>query len=290
MEEMVLQWRGKSFKIWITEEMGDWLPDFLAEGDGTVPEKTPEVSVRPGSSYDRDGCNIGNVVNEETKILDTHNLRNDNMDGGNPNENISHDCMNVGHGNLKKGSTKGKNCVMEETLSSDIKGAQGPRKRFKKIKRVQVGLVQSKLLSRDERPTGLKRPRMDFDPNGLDPFGLDAILGLNVEIRDKNTDTEGDILIEEIGDKGMNGEESLVVERIDLDLNNQPVVNSDEENNEDDIEVEDGTRSNGCEEDRIEKEIEATVDMGEKLGVQLNNFQPLVEDAIQQEGLQVGNL
>ncbi|MFS7975364.1 hypothetical protein Hanom_Chr10g00879701 [Helianthus anomalus] len=50
--------------------------------------------------------------------------------------------------------------------------------RLKKGRRVKVGHVQDKMISVDTRPSSRKRPRLEVDPNGLDPFGLDALLGL----------------------------------------------------------------------------------------------------------------
>ncbi|MFS7938417.1 hypothetical protein Hanom_Chr05g00439451 [Helianthus anomalus] len=52
------------------------------------------------------------------------------------------------------------------------------KKSKKKKDRGGMGLFQDKMLSVDSRPSLRKRPRLDFDPNGLDPFGLDALLGL----------------------------------------------------------------------------------------------------------------
>ncbi|MFS8018789.1 hypothetical protein Hanom_Chr15g01396171 [Helianthus anomalus] len=50
------------------------------------------------------------------------------------------------------------------------------RKRTKKVGRKQMGQV---MISVDNRPSSRKRPRMDVDTNGMDPFGLNALLGLN---------------------------------------------------------------------------------------------------------------
>ncbi|MFS7964689.1 hypothetical protein Hanom_Chr08g00753241 [Helianthus anomalus] len=47
-------------------------------------------------------------------------------------------------------------------------------KRLKKGGKKQVGHV---FITVDERPKSRKRPKLDMEPNGLDPFGLDAMLG-----------------------------------------------------------------------------------------------------------------
>ncbi|MFS7944287.1 hypothetical protein Hanom_Chr06g00510321 [Helianthus anomalus] len=50
------------------------------------------------------------------------------------------------------------------------------RNRVKKVGRRQMGQV---MISVDNRHSSRKRPRLDVDSNGLDPFGLNALLGLN---------------------------------------------------------------------------------------------------------------
>ncbi|MFS7987212.1 hypothetical protein Hanom_Chr11g01019801 [Helianthus anomalus] len=51
-------------------------------------------------------------------------------------------------------------------------------KRLKKGGRRHVGHTLDKMISVDNRPSSRKRPRLEVDPNGLDPFGLDVLLGL----------------------------------------------------------------------------------------------------------------
>ncbi|MFS8031176.1 hypothetical protein Hanom_Chr17g01542731 [Helianthus anomalus] len=54
--------------------------------------------------------------------------------------------------------------------------------------RVRMGLGQPKHISLDSRPSSKKRPRLDIDQSGLDPFGLDILLGMH---QNTQGDTEG---------------------------------------------------------------------------------------------------
>ncbi|MFS7968873.1 hypothetical protein Hanom_Chr09g00802601 [Helianthus anomalus] len=54
------------------------------------------------------------------------------------------------------------------------------RKVIKKVGSGRVVTRNPKLVSVDNRPTNRKRQRLDIDPNGLDPFGLNALLGLSI--------------------------------------------------------------------------------------------------------------
>ncbi|MFS7907134.1 hypothetical protein Hanom_Chr01g00067691 [Helianthus anomalus] len=53
------------------------------------------------------------------------------------------------------------------------------RKASSKCGKGRVGRSQARMVSLDSRPKSRKRPRLDVDPKGLDPFGLDALLGIN---------------------------------------------------------------------------------------------------------------
>ncbi|MFS7933877.1 hypothetical protein Hanom_Chr04g00384981 [Helianthus anomalus] len=84
----------------------------------------------------------------------------------------------------------GNNKVERESRSHVLKGR---RISINKTGR-RVGQMQPKLLSVDNRPSSRKRARLDLDPNGLDPFVLDVLLGLNQYVEENTMGNEDNTL------------------------------------------------------------------------------------------------
>ncbi|MFS7906123.1 hypothetical protein Hanom_Chr01g00055611 [Helianthus anomalus] len=83
-----------------------------------------------------------------------------------------------------------------------------------------------KMLSKDERPNPPKRQRLDFDPVGLDIFGLDVLLGISKPNQVTESDGIQEVEKEDLvmKDTPTDKEVPTVTEVMDkgLDLNSQP--------------------------------------------------------------------
>ncbi|MFS7944887.1 hypothetical protein Hanom_Chr06g00517541 [Helianthus anomalus] len=176
-----------------------------------------------------------------------------------------------------------------------------------------VGQAHDKMLSVDGRPSLRKRPRLDVDPNGLDPFGLDALLGLinNINNSDHNVSKGSDkgISTTEGCTKEGPASQSLTVEgvmasksvqddtsKIQLEVNNnQPTASHSQpqvagrwyKNNQstvshdqtqvsgslevqEQLQVDDDNQSSSAKEGGdINIEVDNTIVLGAKMGVQL---------------------
>ncbi|KAM0025897.1 hypothetical protein Hdeb2414_s0021g00580091 [Helianthus debilis subsp. tardiflorus] len=173
-EEVVVQWKGRKYRVWVEEHIGDWEPDFLGKERGVdvapvgrSQSSSPEKLPVPRSSGDLEGT-IDSGVNLESS------------------HNVLKDCMADKEGSkingvMEVGDKETVGIFGESFLETNLLGnmkkisqKQGSKK-LKKGGKKQVGHV---FISVDERPKTKKRPRLDMEPNGIDPFGLDAMLGL----------------------------------------------------------------------------------------------------------------
>ncbi|MFS8017937.1 hypothetical protein Hanom_Chr15g01386211 [Helianthus anomalus] len=175
-----------------------------------------------------------------------------------------------------------------------------------------VGPVYHKMLSVDSRPSVRKRPRLDFDPNGLDPFGLDALLGLinnnnSDQICPKEDDKEistGGFTKEGPASQSIIMEETMALKSVQdegskvqlEDINIQSTPNQDQSQAagslkaQEQLQVADVIQSTSATESGdINIEVDNTIDLGAKVGVQLDNFKKLVTQVVEEEGLQPGN-
>ncbi|MFS7954396.1 hypothetical protein Hanom_Chr07g00629781 [Helianthus anomalus] len=67
------------------------------------------------------------------------------------------------------------------------------RKGLKKMNQNRVSPHKGMMISVENRPSSRKRPRLEFDPNGLDPFGLDVLFGLNKDHQVESSVSKGTI-------------------------------------------------------------------------------------------------
>ncbi|MFS7922951.1 hypothetical protein Hanom_Chr03g00255101 [Helianthus anomalus] len=91
---------------------------------------------------------------------------------------ISHLCS---EGDLESGAPFGGNFLEGFNVEREG-GPQGVkiRNKHKKGDKMCKGQVKPKMVSMDIRPSSRKRARLDVDPSGLDPFGLNVLLGLHM--------------------------------------------------------------------------------------------------------------
>ncbi|KAF5765351.1 hypothetical protein HanXRQr2_Chr15g0702771 [Helianthus annuus] len=176
-EEVVVQWKGRRYRVWVAEEVGDWEPDFLVKDRGVevTPVNRPQSpSSEKHSSSESAGSMEGpsfsggvmegsqNIHFDNTKIKEVSKRIEESVA-------LEKETGNYCHVPLVE------SYLFENIGKIPIKKASN---RTKKGGRRQMGHIKDKLISVDSRPSSRKRPRLEVDPNGLDPFGLDALLGL----------------------------------------------------------------------------------------------------------------
>ncbi|KAJ0948257.1 hypothetical protein HanRHA438_Chr01g0025091 [Helianthus annuus] len=203
MEEVVIQWRRRKFRVWVMEEIADWMPDFLfrrQEGDSTVnsdmrssnfpvgnsggaindavmvsPEKTVDEALIGELQETPDFVPVPkNSFNAFGNSNKGQSLPNNDVDLSNQFQSLADwEATDKVEFCLDAGIINGPANLSENLLGQVVK-----KKVHISNKKSQKSF-QPRMVSTDDRPNPLKRPRLDFDPTCLDPFGLDVLLGLN---------------------------------------------------------------------------------------------------------------
>ncbi|KAJ0847516.1 hypothetical protein HanPSC8_Chr13g0546171 [Helianthus annuus] len=83
-EEVVLNWKNRKFWVWVTEEFGDWIPDFYAvstvekEPDATNGEENVgvenDVDMPETTPVNMAGVDVDAIINEDPIILERNDL------------------------------------------------------------------------------------------------------------------------------------------------------------------------------------------------------------------------
>ncbi|KAJ0533581.1 hypothetical protein HanRHA438_Chr09g0392101 [Helianthus annuus] len=67
-EEIVMEWKNRKFRVWINEELGDWIPEYYPVKENTeipAPNNEP-INLNTASVIDEDR----NVVDDDTEMLE----------------------------------------------------------------------------------------------------------------------------------------------------------------------------------------------------------------------------
>ncbi|KAK9067565.1 hypothetical protein SSX86_011676 [Deinandra increscens subsp. villosa] len=274
-EEVTLNWNGRKFRVWVAEEFGEWIPDFVdvvdkkdgesvdsdsnvSETDDSVEDHSPEVEPVIGEVND---IEVNDAVVQP--ILET-----DIEVNGDINEIQS--LLNEEGAEIEENNEDtfipGIDFPFEENpIEEDPFVAPKVNKR-KKFKKQELGRPSYGYVSSQESLKNGKKPKND------DMFGLDEMLGLSNKYSVLNAEA-----------LGSNSEDSGTDS---LDLNKQPVrvedcVTAPEQQAE--SQHTDGTIA------RLQdEEVHATIVLGEKMGTDLSNCNILIQESINQEGLQRG--
>ncbi|KAL9992162.1 putative RNA-binding domain superfamily [Helianthus debilis subsp. tardiflorus] len=189
-EEVVLQWKGRRYRVWVTEEVGDWFSDAMAKekrgettkvdnrDDQTDEEKMPESPSQVRRSDDSTPVNR-NVATDSVSpqiVFPFPDMERPVFTG------IEMETMGNQYNFSKNmGENGGRN--KESGVEKEDRRQHGNNRKSSNMRgRVRVGLGQPKHISVDSRPSSKKRPRLDIDQSGLDPFGLDVLLGTHQNI------------------------------------------------------------------------------------------------------------
>ncbi|KAJ0457352.1 hypothetical protein HanIR_Chr15g0772731 [Helianthus annuus] len=257
IEDVVtLKWKNKRFKVWITEDRDEWVPDCLSE------ESSPEFSVEEEETR---GPQVPENDNWDDFIGEFDKPQHLPVGGRGSEENIN----DIG-GEKSNGHVSPQDCAGSFNVFSLVSGEKNNTRK---------------------KPFDISRDKHKPVNNGLSQ---------EVSIRPKRTRVDLEDSFERFGNLGRPNveksvEDSVMVlksgSRFDLNKSDCPVRDGDgvisvssseprsnfsgnEENSEDkEVSGED-----------ILKEIDATVFLGRKIGVDLRNHCDLVEEAISNAG------
>ncbi|KAJ0902776.1 putative RNA recognition motif domain, nucleotide-binding alpha-beta plait domain superfamily [Helianthus annuus] len=265
-DSVTVKWKNKRYKIWILEERDEWVPDCLSEEDWPEDSVGDDVSVGIPKLDNEKSEKAGEEVDEPL----SQNLGNVGIEGNSTFHEVGKSAgvgdsqVNVGR-NITFSSVSGeKNCNRKKPFNI-----------AKDKHKSKPSAVSPELHSRPK-----KRTRVDLEES-YDSFGLlgrpavekvheESDLGKSVEDSDRRK-----IDLNKSGSVSGGGEDWGV----DIRSDSQPDGKGTEEVTAD---LEDG----GSE---ILKEIDATVFLGNSVGVNLRNYSSLVEEAIINEGNNVVN-
>ncbi|KAK9074113.1 hypothetical protein SSX86_006710 [Deinandra increscens subsp. villosa] len=252
--DMFLKWRGKTFKIWVEEDEKEWLSSFIAQNDDGESQVKDD---RSSSSMEVPDAIPAKVFLEEEVFTGVVKEEvNAQINVGITEEVFSVEKMEGGLGGVNA----------EDSLTQSLPMRKNKRKKDKKK---QVGVGQGSggsYLSSNDRSN--KGPKTDDDPFDLEPI----ILGMDskvVKTRGSASVTLANsfqALVGDIEDFRKDG----VAEQVDGKMEEAPNISLPNE-------VSHST-----------EELEATVEFGGRLGVQLQGFETLIADTIEGEGLQKG--
>ncbi|KAL6521525.1 hypothetical protein OROGR_018094 [Orobanche gracilis] len=284
-EEVILEWKSRKFRVWINEEMGDWIPEFYpvtqvpiddqmtnevppavdVETEAVVTDvEMPECQPEQRSGEEAKGNN-GNVVLESNKC---------NNNDGNAFQSSNFMVQDL---NIEEPIPDFVPAMIFDFENSALVGSVGtvnPKiSKRKKGKKNDMGRPSSTFVSSNESQRLGKKPKQ----KSSDLFGLNGLLGINDSPSSVSEGSDSE------------DEESF-------DLNSNPILST--RVNRDSADLGDSVHSKvtQCRTEDLEdadvnlqaKEVAATKSLGFKLGVDLKKQDKLIMDSIITEGLQTG--
>ncbi|KAJ0565661.1 hypothetical protein HanIR_Chr06g0265081 [Helianthus annuus] len=171
-EEIVLNWKDRKFRVWVMEELGEWIPDFLEinsphncenKQDGSGHVSDGSMSEEDCNSSDNDLENDDENVNVENNHCDTEDL-NDN--------NVSIEAENTERF-VPAVSFQFEQVIEGNVSIQSVENKVTKRKKFKKGSEVER--PSNSYSSSQESLKIVKRPKRS------DPFELNGLLGLEDE-------------------------------------------------------------------------------------------------------------
>ncbi|PWA59445.1 nucleotide-binding alpha-beta plait domain-containing protein [Artemisia annua] len=262
--EVSVMWRDKLIPVWVNEESGAWVPDFLNYDDKSsgTPMSSDDGSSTPDSmdSSSDSSHSIPEKMDDDdvtTPVVHAsetikEGINSPIMGSGIPGSDSMKDCQlpNITNDfndefSVDIGKVDNDNCLINKNKRKKNRGI------------VEMGQDSGSYKSSNERPTKESRLEVD-DPFGLAPF----ILGSSVTTKRVNQECSVQAEIET--EIAADAEEAA---RYDGSTAVHVV---------DDVQAD------------IEAEVDETTKMGIKVGAKLHDFKELVRDSIEQEALQTG--
>ncbi|MFS7922241.1 hypothetical protein Hanom_Chr03g00246781 [Helianthus anomalus] len=303
-QEVLLRWKGRKYQVWVVEEIGDWSPEFWSKsntsqdnsGQGKSSEvNSPAYDNSPVAAALNDDQNpiletnekYGNEVNKIDEELRLNNGNNLNMENGHINEEGSR--CNYGI-ELEEGEI----CMGKE---SEVNGSDNSANHYsfsciqsKKRRKHRKFKRNGQLPSFSPNGPNLKKSKPNNIVDSQDPFDLDRFLGpmncdsfkAQVDVEERNAEhVEGPVTSYENNNSTAPGDNGG-----SLDLNSRP---------DEGAPVTPPTPTTTIFtppviEPNFSLEVGKTVTLGMKLGAQLQDFDVLIREAIEDEGTQLVNL
>ncbi|PWA48714.1 nucleotide-binding alpha-beta plait domain-containing protein [Artemisia annua] len=277
-EEVNLEWKKRKFRVWVGEEMGDWIPDFY-------PVKTLEDQESSENSSDKDSDE--DVIVEDTTECEPAPETNGEINGSDADADFSDKIDD----HINEGINDQSNALNEELFSTFVPAANfnfehslgeeplttdySKVVKRKKSKKSELGRASMTYTSSNESQRVVKKPKK----KNSDMFGLNGLLGIS------DSDT------------GSKADNTDCEDETPFDLNTNP-VDIDCSNIEGHVDTNDLQREHKSNEATKEDEVpiiilqrneaEATKTLGSELGVDLARQDKLILDSIIVEGLQKG--
>ncbi|KAK9069568.1 hypothetical protein SSX86_011472 [Deinandra increscens subsp. villosa] len=281
-EEIMLNWKERKFRVWVTEDNEDWVPEFLEPtvmGTSKVMEDVEDVNVSsPEVNPIEEEEEVDAAIEPElVETEGTHNFRNNNATSLLNNEGVYvMEGINE-HSIPREDLPFEKDCEINEVETANV---INKRKKFKKA---DVGRPSPCYTSSQESLKITKRAK-----NVDDLFEIDRLLGLT----DSQLDRVGSgPVINEVGvdHSNFNSTSSLVGP---VPSQNVEPVFSAPENCQEGVQRQrvEGNMENFSEDRSIlqHQEVLKTIFLGTNLGADFTNSDDIIREAVRQEGLQSG--
>ena len=313
MDEVILQWRRKRFRVWVMEEIGDWIPDFLFNNLEATRNKNPSEEVGTPSEHQNPPAKEGasDDINCNEKNLDTEDLMGNgfgNESSHNNGENEKSKVSKVMGDVIEEikvdhGTEFNENKEIEDKIMEDgeipVVGSIGKRdkKSFsceltKKRKKLKIFKRSGSLTKSSSGPIKKKYKKKPISKD--DPFDLERFIGpMEVSKVKIFKDKKGKVskVQEEIS--GVNctrvtGEHLMPFEDL---LNEAAETNHCEVYSGQLFDLNARPDTTGSEfivteEAEGDFEVSKTIQLGVKLGADVVNREELVRNTVREEGLQ----
>ncbi|KAJ0799620.1 putative RNA recognition motif domain, nucleotide-binding alpha-beta plait domain superfamily [Helianthus annuus] len=297
--QVTLKWKSKSFRVWVMEELDDWVPDSLFEE--VWPDKFAGISDEAHALDSSVGDSESRATEQSKSDLGMHEFGDSEASGKvvsipvagvnpsyasrdyTPNNEENTGFNSEDYSNVDPVGVNANSPLCGSFGPPFVSTGSGPRPNPRKIKlrpkrRGSKSAIKSPVSI--DRPK--KRPRSSSDD--YDPFDLNRFLNLGT-FKTKDT-VDGSVQQEEKSDN--NG---TCKSGGSLDLNisiHSTILDADQANLADgdlrSANTDDGD-GEGLSEHQIDDEVNATVAVGAVIGVHLDHFGSLVKDTIRNEGI-----
>ncbi|PWA67537.1 nucleotide-binding alpha-beta plait domain-containing protein [Artemisia annua] len=288
-KELILEWKSRKFRVWINEEMGDWIPDFypvLSNANQQTNAKQFDENQETNDDQNIEDSNGKMFVEETPEVVP------EPFSGEEVNCNDNDVCLERNDDNINFGINCHSSPIIEEVISDFVPAVNfnfeqpiiedpttdGNSKvvKRKKCKKSEVGRPSMTYTSSNESQRIVKKPKK----KNSDIFGLNGLLGIS----DNNPSSDEDCTEDDQDnsfDLNCNPSEAENFDQILPNVSPSKQGEAMSDNSEGDIDA------------RVkflqQKEAEATKSMGIKLGVNMEQQDKLILDSIIDEGLQKGN-
>lgn len=267
VEEITVVWKDKTFSVWVTEEAGDWVPEFYKVPTSDSINDDSHVNVETP-------MHAANNVDEQMEVTPGRNEAENPEDGASGLE-TTYGINDGNDGNIIANDCEIVTPLILENITDNQEFIPGKDFDFEAICNLDGSLVDIGPNINKRKKKGFLGPTDPINPayssslekakvgkkNRVqdDIFGLDSLLGL-----DKET---GPVV-------------SPPLEQNELVINSHPLCDQEHDQFSD----LDRYNVNGASSIVQGSEVEATIVMGEILGADLSNSHGLIQESIVKEG------